>query len=37
MTWLRNPRVFLAPGLLLILVAIGGRFTLEPSLTWRGA
>ena len=31
MTWLRNPRVFLAPGLVLILVAIGGRFTLDRA------
>ena len=31
MTWLRNPRVFLAPGLLIILVAIGGRFTLDRA------
>jgi O-antigen ligase len=30
-TWLRNPRVFLAPGLLIILVAIGGRFTLDRA------
>ena len=31
MTWLRDPRVFLAPGLVLILVAIGGRFTLDRA------
>ena len=31
MTWLRNPRVFLAPGLVMILVAIGGRFTLDRA------
>ena len=31
MTWLRNPRVFLAPGLVLILVAIGGRYTLDRA------
>jgi O-antigen ligase len=31
MTWLRHPRVFLAPGLVLILVAIGGRFTLDRA------
>jgi O-antigen ligase len=31
MTWLRNPRVFLAPGLVLVLVAIGGRFTLDRA------
>ena len=31
MSWLRNPRVFLAPGLVLILVAIGGRFTLDRA------
>ena len=31
MTWLRSPRVFLAPGLVLILVAIGGRFTLDRA------
>src|SRR5687767_9505434 len=31
MTWLRTPRVFLAPGLILILVAIGGRYTLDRA------
>ncbi len=31
MTWLRDPRVFLAPGLVLVLVAIGGRFTLDRA------
>jgi O-antigen ligase len=31
MTWLRNPRVFLAPGLVMIVVAIGGRFTLDRA------
>ncbi|MEU8611312.1 O-antigen ligase family protein [Actinoplanes sp. NPDC048791] len=31
MSWLRNPRVFLAPGLVMILVAIGGRFTLDRA------
>jgi O-antigen ligase len=31
MTWWRSPRVFLAPGLVLILVAIGGRFTLDRA------
>ncbi|GID94612.1 hypothetical protein Adi01nite_40240 [Amorphoplanes digitatis] len=31
MGWLRTPRVFLAPGLVLILVAIGGRFTLDRA------
>jgi O-antigen ligase len=31
MTWWRTPRVFLAPGLVLILVAIGGRFTLDRA------
>ena len=31
MTWLRQPRVFLAPGLVLILVAIGGRYTLDRA------
>ena len=31
MTWLRNPRVFVAPGLVLVLVAIGGRFTLDRA------
>ncbi|GAA3346726.1 hypothetical protein GCM10020358_58810 [Amorphoplanes nipponensis] len=31
MTWLRGPRVFLAPGLVLVLVAIGGRFTLDRA------
>jgi O-antigen ligase len=30
-TWLRSPRVFLAPGLVMILVAIGGRFTLDRA------
>jgi O-antigen ligase len=30
-TWLHNPRVFLAPGLIMILVAIGGRFTLDRA------
>jgi O-antigen ligase len=38
MTWLRVPRVFLAPALVLMLVAIGGRFTLDragfPDLAW---
>ncbi|WP_433306682.1 O-antigen ligase family protein [Actinoplanes sp. CA-030573] len=38
MTWLRTPRVFLAPAVVLILVAIGGRFTLDragfPDLAW---
>src|SRR5690242_11821644 len=38
MTWLRTPRVFLAPGLILVLVAIGGRYTLDragyPDLAW---
>ncbi|GAA2713624.1 MULTISPECIES: O-antigen ligase family protein [Actinoplanes] len=33
-----DPRVFLAPGLLLVLIAIGGRFTLDragfPDLAW---
>jgi O-antigen ligase len=28
---LRTPRVFLAPGLIMILVAIGGRFTLDRA------
>jgi O-antigen ligase len=31
MTWLRDPRVFLAPGLVMVLVAIGGRFTLDRA------
>lgn len=31
MTWWRYPRVFLAPGLVLILVAIGGRYTLDRA------
>lgn len=31
MTWLRTPRVFLAPGLILMLVAIGGRYTLDRA------
>ncbi|WP_250007729.1 O-antigen ligase [Actinoplanes sp. M2I2] len=31
MSWLPAPRVFLAPGLILILVAIGGRFTLDRA------
>ena len=31
MTWPRDPRVFLLPGLVLILVAIGGRFTLDRA------
>nr|WP_296063820.1 O-antigen ligase family protein [uncultured Actinoplanes sp.] len=31
MSWLRHPRVFVAPGLVLILVAIGGRFTLDRA------
>ncbi|HEU4347454.1 MAG TPA: O-antigen ligase family protein [Actinoplanes sp.] len=31
MTWLRTPRVFLAPGLALVLVAIGGRYTLDRA------
>jgi len=31
MTWLRPSRVFLAPGLVLILVAIGGRYTLDRA------
>lgn len=31
MSWLHTPRVFLAPGLVLILVAIGGRFTLDRA------
>ncbi len=31
MTRLPDPRVFLAPGLVLILVAIGGRFTLDRA------
>jgi O-antigen ligase len=31
MSWLRAPRVFVAPGLVLILVAIGGRFTLDRA------
>jgi O-antigen ligase len=30
-TWLRTPRVFLAPGLALFLVAIGGRYTLDRA------
>ncbi|NMO56402.1 O-antigen ligase family protein [Actinoplanes sp. TBRC 11911] len=38
MSWLRVPRTFLAPGLVMILVAIGGRFTLDragfPDLAW---
>jgi O-antigen ligase len=38
MSWLRSPRVFAAPGLVMILVAIGGRFTLDragfPDLAW---
>jgi O-antigen ligase len=29
--WLRTPGVFLAPGLVLVLVAIGGRFTLDRA------
>jgi O-antigen ligase len=31
MSWLRHPRVFLAPALVLVLVAIGGRFTLDRA------
>jgi O-antigen ligase len=31
MTGWRNPRVFLAPGLVMILVAIGGRYTLDRA------
>jgi O-antigen ligase len=31
MTWWRTPRVFLAPGFVLILVAIGGRYTLDRA------
>jgi O-antigen ligase len=31
MTWLRHPRAFLAPGLVMILVAIGGRYTLDRA------
>jgi O-antigen ligase len=38
MSWLRAPRTFIAPGLVMILVAIGGRFTLDragfPDLAW---
>lgn len=38
MSRLRTPRVFLAPAIVLILVAIGGRFTLDragfPDLAW---
>lgn len=38
MSWLRYPRTFVAPGLVMILVAIGGRFTLDragfPDLAW---
>jgi O-antigen ligase len=30
-TWLHHPRVFLAPGMVLILVAIGGRYTLDRA------
>jgi O-antigen ligase len=30
-TWFRMPRVFLAPALVLVLVAIGGRFTLDRA------
>ncbi|AGZ40628.1 O-antigen ligase family protein [Actinoplanes friuliensis] len=30
-SWWRTPRVFLAPGLVLVLVAIGGRFTLDRA------
>jgi O-antigen ligase len=30
-TWLRTPRVFLAPGLALFLVALGGRYTLDRA------
>jgi O-antigen ligase len=31
MTWWRQPRVFLAPGVVLMLIAIGGRFTLDRA------
>ncbi|XVU23124.1 O-antigen ligase family protein [Actinoplanes sp. CA-054009] len=31
MTWVWHPRVLLAPGLVLILVAIGGRYTLDRA------
>ncbi|WP_127503269.1 O-antigen ligase family protein [Actinoplanes solisilvae] len=31
MNWLRTPPVFLAPGLIMILVAIGGRYTLDRA------
>ena len=31
MRWLHNPRVFLAPGLVMIVVAIGGRYTLDRA------
>jgi O-antigen ligase len=31
MTWWRAPRVFLAPGLALFLIAIGGRYTLDRA------
>src|SRR4029453_6672991 len=31
MTWLRHPRCFLAPCMVLILVAIGGRYTLDRA------
>jgi O-antigen ligase len=31
MSWLRNPRVFVAPGLVMLVVAIGGRFTLDRA------
>jgi O-antigen ligase len=31
MTWWRTPRVFVAPALVLILVAIGGRYTLDRA------
>ncbi|GAA0499155.1 hypothetical protein Ade02nite_83360 [Paractinoplanes deccanensis] len=31
MTWIWHPRVLLAPGLVLILVAIGGRYTLDRA------
>jgi O-antigen ligase len=31
MTWWRTPRTFLAPGLMLFLIAIGGRYTLDRA------
>ncbi|MFL6114027.1 MAG: O-antigen ligase domain-containing protein, partial [Catenulispora sp.] len=31
MSWWRTPRTFLAPGLVLFLIAIGGRYTLDRA------